>query len=173
MRNKADQIRELLRQDKTTREIAHELKVSLRDIHTVREQEGIDIRAIERLKTRVEKDLVALNDTVAQNRNIIAQQQKQINDLEQKKKNLEAEIGKKQAEIIYVQQLVEPIYIPKNYGEVEKYLETLSLDQLRSLSQIVANIINDRLARAIHDRAVRIRKDSQDSIKRIRNSLRL
>ena len=173
MINKADEIRKLLKQGWTTREIAHELRVSLRDIHTVREQEGIDIRAIERRKTRIEKDLVALNTSVAQRCSTIALLKKQINDLGQVKTNLEAEIEKKQAEIKYVQQPVQSIYIPKNYGEVEKSLETLSLDQLRSISQIVTNIINDRLARAIHEKAARIRKDTQDNINRTRRSLRL
>jgi len=173
MINKADKIRELLRQDKTTREIAHELKVSLRDIHTVREQEGIDIRAIERRKTRVEKDLIALNDSVAQNRSIIAQQKKQINDLERKKTNLEAEIEKKQSDIKYVQQPVEPIYFPQNYNEVKKYLETLSSNQRSSLSRMITDILNDRLADAIHDERSRMRKDNENTINRMRNNLRL
>jgi len=72
MINKADQIRKLLRQDKTTREIAHELRVSLRDIGLVRKQEDIDIGALVCQKTRVEEDLVVLNKSVTQKRNIIA-----------------------------------------------------------------------------------------------------
>ena len=173
MINKATQIRELLEQDWTTRDIARKLRVSLRDIHRVREQEGIDIGALVRQKIRVEEDIVVLDKSVAQTRNTIARLKKQINDLEQVKTNLESEIEKKQAEIKYVQQPVEPIYIPKNYGEVEKYLEMLSLDQLRSLSQMVAAIISDRLARAIHEKAARIRKDTQDNINRMRSSVRL
>jgi len=173
MINKATQIKGLLEQDWTTREIAHKLRVSLRDIHKVREQEGIDIGALERQKSLLEEDIVVLDKIVAQKRNIIARLEKQINDLGRTKTKLEAEIEKKQAEIKYVQQPVEPIYIPKNYDEVRKYLETLSSNQLRSLSQMIADIINDRLARAIHDKAISIRKDTQNNINRMRNSLPL
>lgn len=61
MINKADKIRKLLRQDKTTREIAHELRVSLRDIGLVRKQEDIDIGSLKCLKICLEEDIFALH----------------------------------------------------------------------------------------------------------------
>ena len=168
MINKGTQIRRLLKQGKTTREIASELRVSLRDIHTVREQEGIDIGALERQKTHLEKDIAVFDKNITQKKSIIARLKKQINDLGQAETNLEAEIEKKQAELKYVQQPVEPIYLPQNYDEVRKYLETLSLDQLRSLSQMITDILNKRTVSRLRDVRRQLRKEVQDNTNPIR-----
>lgn len=172
MINKADEIRKRLRQGWTTRKIAQELRVSLRDIHRVREQENIDIGALERQKTRIEKDIADLNSDIAQKRSTLTRLEKQINDLERTKTNLEAAIEKKQTEIKYVRQPVEPIYFAQNYGDVRKNLETLSSDQLGALSQIITDILNDRAVRAIRDERSKIRKKTEDTINQMRNSLR-
>ena len=171
MINKVTQIRKLLEQGKTTREIAHELRVSLRDIGLVRKQEGIDIGALERKKISVEQDIINLDNSIAFKHRVIDQLEQQINDLQRAKMSIEATIQRKQTEVKYVRQPVKPIYFPQNYDEVKKYLETLSLDQLISLSQIMTNIFSDRLVRSIDADNAKLLKEVQDNINRMRNSL--
>lgn len=169
MINKAALIRKLLKQGKTTREIAQELRVSLRDIGLVRKQEGIDIGALVRQRNRLEKNLDDLDNSIVQRRSNIAGLEKQLNDLQRTKISLEAAIERKRNEIKQVQQPVELIYFPQNYGEVERYLETLSLDQLRSLVPMILDIINDRVAHEIHDFRHEFQKEA---VKQVRKSLR-
>jgi septal ring factor EnvC (AmiA/AmiB activator) len=166
MIDKTTEIRKLLAQGKTTREIAHELRVSLRDIHRVREQEGIDIGALEREKERREKDIGVLENRITQRRQELAQLENQISTLLEQKREVEAEIERKKIEVIHVKQPVEPIYFPENYEEVRKYLETLRADQLRSISQLLVNIMNDRAVRAFQDAKTRIEQQTRDMLKR-------
>ncbi len=173
MINKADEIRKLLKQGKTTRYIAQKLRVSLRDVHRVREQENIDIGALERQEARTKNNIAALGNVIAKKRDVVAELEKQINDLRKASASLEAAIKRKETEVKYVRQTVEPIYFPQNYGEVKKNLETLSSNQLRSLTQVITDVINDQAASAIQDARSRMRKDTQNSINRTRRSLRL
>jgi len=168
MISKVTQIRKLLRQGWTTREIAHELRVSLRDIGLVRKQEGIDIGALVRQKTRVEEEIAVLDESVAQKKKVIVQLEKQIHDLKRAKADLEAAIETKQSEIKIVHQQVEPIYFPQNYAEVRKYLKTLNLDHLRSLSQMITDILNDRTVSLLRDMRRQLRKEAQDNTEQIR-----
>lgn len=172
MINKPNEIRKLFKQNKTTREIAHELRVSLRDIAEVRKQENIDIGALERQQTRLKEDIATLDSMFTRRRSATDQLQEQINNLRQTKANLEAAMEKKQTEIKYVKEPVEPIYFPENYDEVRKYLETLSLNQLDSLRKMVVDIINDRLVLRLQDIRRGMRKETEDKINRMRNSLR-
>jgi uncharacterized protein YerC len=172
MINKADEIRKLLKQNKTTRYIAQKVGVSLRDIHRVRQQENIDIGAIERQKARAEDERAEVVIDIVKKRDIAVQLEKKINDLRKTLTSLEAAIQRKQTEIKYVRQPVERIYFPENYDEVRKYLETLSQNQLLSISTMITDILNDRVVQALHDEATRMRKETEETINRLRNSLR-
>jgi hypothetical protein len=166
MINKAAEIRKLLAQGKTTREIASTTKSSLRDIHRVRKQQGIDIGALEREKERREKDIRVLENRISQMRQALAQLEKQNSILLRRKNELEAEIERKKTEVIHVKQPVEPIYFPKNYEEVRNYLETLSSDQLQSISQLLLSIMTDRADRLLRDENTRIKQQIRDMLKR-------
>lgn len=61
MIDKIAQIRKLLADGATTRQIAHELHVSLRDIQTVRKDLGIDLGAFDREIAQKQKQLVVTN----------------------------------------------------------------------------------------------------------------
>lgn len=84
------------------------------------------------------------------------------------KNDLEAEMEQKKAEVIHIKQPVEVehIYFPKNYQEVRKYLETLSSEQLRSISQQVLSIMNDRAIRVLHNAKTRMEQQTRDMLKR-------
>jgi len=70
--------------------------------------------------------------------------------------------------VIHVKQpvAVEPIYFPKNYDEVIKYLKTLSSDQLQYISKSLVSILNDRLMGALHDQKTRVEQQTRDMLKR-------
>lgn len=160
------EIKKLLAEGKTTREIAHMLRVSLRDIHLVRQQEGIDIGALEREKERKEKDIGVLRSRIAETRQQIAQLEGQKSTLLKQKDELEAEVERKKTEVIQVKQPVEPIYFPKNFQEVRKYLETLSSDQLHSISQQVLSIMNDRAVHVLQNAKAKMEQQARDLLKR-------
>jgi hypothetical protein len=168
MIDKTAEIRKLLAQGKTTRKIARMLRVSLRDIHRVRQQEGIDIGALEREKELREKDIGVLENRITQMRQELAQLEKQNSTLLRQKNELEAEIERKKTEVINVKQpvAVEHIYFPSNYMEVIKYLKTLSTDQLQYISQVIVSIANDRLIGALRDQKTRIDQQTRDTLKR-------
>ena len=168
MINKASEIRKLLVQGKTTREIARELRVSLRDIHRVREQEGIDIGALEREKERREKDIGVLENGITRRRQELAQLEKQNSTLLRQNNELEAEIERKKTEVIQVVQpvMVERIDIPRNREEIREYLETLRTEQLQYISQLLVDIANDRASRALSDANSRIKQQTIDILKR-------
>lgn len=166
MINKASEIKKLLAQGKTTREIASILRLSLRDVHHVRKQLGIDIGALDREKERREKDISVLEKRITQGRQALAQLEKQNSALLRQKNELEAEIERKKAEVLHVRQPVESIYFPKNYEEVRKYLETLSSEQLQSVSLLLVDIMDDRAIRALRDENARILQQAKDILKR-------
>jgi chromosome segregation ATPase len=166
MINKASEIRKLLAQGKTTREIASILRLSLRDVHHVRKQLGIDIGALDREKERREKDISVLEKRITQGRQSLAQLEKQNSALLRQKNELEAEIERKKTEVIHVKQPVEPIYFPENYSEVRKYLETLRSDQLRSISLLLVDIMNDRAIHALQHEKARLEQQAKDILKR-------
>jgi predicted RNase H-like nuclease (RuvC/YqgF family) len=134
----------------------------------VREQEGIDIGALEREKERREKDISVLENRITQGRQALAQLEKQNSTLLRQNNELEAEIERKKTEVIHVTQpvVIEHIYIPKNSGEVRKYLETLTTEQLQFISQLLVNIANDRAIRALSDAKTRIEQQTRDMLKR-------
>lgn len=166
MIDKSAEIRKLLAQGKTTREIASKTRSSLRDVHRVRQQEGIDIGALEREKERREKDIGVLENRITQRRQELAQLENQIGTLLKQKHEVEAETERKKTEVIHVKQPVEPIYLPENYGEVRKYLETLRTDQLRSISQLLVSIMNDRAISILRAEKTRIEQQTRDMLKR-------
>jgi chromosome segregation ATPase len=166
MIDKSAEIRKLLTEGKTSREIARTLRVSLRDVHRVRQQEGIDFGALEREKKDREKDIISIEKKIDQMQHEQAQVENQINTLLRQKHELEAEIERKRTEVVYVKQPVEPIYFPKNYREVRKYLETLNSDQLRSISQQVLSIMNDRAISILQNAKTRIEQQTRDILKR-------
>jgi len=168
MVNKTAEIRRLLAQGKTTREIAHELRVSLRDIQRVRQQEGIDIGALERGKRRVERDINVLENRITQMRQELAQLEKQNSTLLSQKNKLETEIERKKTEVIQVKQpvSVESIYFPRNYMEVPEYLKTLSTEQLQYISRVIVDIANERAFSALRDQNARITQQTIDTLKR-------
>jgi chromosome segregation ATPase len=104
MIDKTAEIKKLLAQGKTTREIAHKLRVSLRDIHRVRVQESIDIGALDREKERREKDIGILEKRITQLQQELAQLKSQISTLLRQKNDLEAEMEQKKAEVIHIKQ---------------------------------------------------------------------
>ncbi|MFC2050430.1 hypothetical protein ACFLTN_04560 [Chloroflexota bacterium] len=168
MINKTAEIRKLLAQGKTTREIAQELRVSLRDIGRVRQQEGIDIGALEREKRVREKDLGVLNNRITQMRQEQAQLEKRNNTLLRQNNELEAEIKRKKTEVIRIMQpiVVEHINLPRNRAELVEYLNTLSNDQLQYITQVITRIFNDRLAGALRDQKKRLEQQTKDTLKR-------
>ncbi|MBM4447424.1 MAG: hypothetical protein FJ023_08825 [Chloroflexi bacterium] len=168
MIHKTSEIKKLLAEGKTTREIARILRVSLRDIHRVREQEGIDIGALEREKERREKDIGVLENRITQGRQELAQLEKRNSTLLRQKRELEAEIERKKTEVIQVVQpvVVERIDIPRNREELREYLETLNSDQMQFISQLLVDIANDRGIRTLSDAKTRIEQQTRDMLKR-------
>ncbi|MFC2049775.1 hypothetical protein ACFLTN_01185 [Chloroflexota bacterium] len=168
--NKAAEIRKLLAQNKTTREIAEELRVSLRDIGRVKQQLGIDIGALEREKRDREKEIDVLQSRITQMRQELAQSEKRNSTLLRQNNKLEAEIKRKKTEVIQIVQpiVVEDIYIPRNSEKVAGYLNTLRNDQLQYITEVITRIFSDRLASALRDQKKRIEQQTFYTLSQLR-----
>lgn len=142
--DKVKKIKELIKQGKTTREIARELRVSLRDIHRVRMQEGIDIGALERDRDRLQGELVS-------RRQEVSRLQQEIQRLREEKQGLEAEIKRRKAEVLKVVTPIKPIYFPQNFTDIDEYLKNLSDNQLKYLLDTVVHLYGRRM----YDRDIR------------------
>ena len=146
--NKAQEIKRLIHEGKTTREIAHELRVSLRDIGNVRKQMGVDLGILDRRKAKLESDLARLTEDrdqvsaeIATLRAIVIRLQNEIRQLEHYKSDLNDTIRRKKAEVVDVQQPINPIYVPVNKTEIESYLRTLSDEQMLFLQKAM-NVVH-------------------------------
>lgn len=124
--------------------------------------------ALEREKERRETDVDVLENRITHMHQELAQLESQISTSLRQKHELEAEIERKKTEVIQVKQPVEvePIYFPKNFDEVIKYLQTLSSNQLQYISQVITNIASDRVAGALRDQKARIDQQTRDMLKR-------
>lgn len=168
MIDKTAEIRKLLAQGKTTREIASKTRSSLRDVHHVRKQLGIDIGALDREKERREKDISVLENRITQMRQALAQLEKQNSTLLRRKNELEAEIERKKTEVMHFVKtvVVEEIYVPKNESEIRNYLKTLNPEQLEYISKQVLSIMEDRAIRVLQDAKARLEQQARDILKR-------
>ncbi len=134
MVSKVDKIKQALEAGKTTREIAVELRVSLRDIGRVRKLLNIDIAAMEREVQDLEKEFMRLCDEIA--------------DKDSEKKRLIQEIGALNRQIeekrSYKQAMpvaIEAIHIPANDSEVADYLKGLDCERLSWLTEFALKVL--------------------------------
>lgn len=144
MINKAAEIKRLLEEGHTTRQIAKELRVSLRDIHKVRQQENIDLGALQREKEALVKEISALKEQCSKLRQ----------EKEQAEKDLAAllkEIERKKSELVFTKVPVAPIYFPENIDQVRSYLESRSDEQFEAIIDLVTNIATLRANKKITD----------------------
>jgi DNA-directed RNA polymerase specialized sigma subunit len=79
--DKTEEITKRLHQGKTTREIAKELRVSLRDIHQVRKAEEIDFGALQRKENRLKASISENENALARLAREMATKQKFLENL--------------------------------------------------------------------------------------------
>jgi hypothetical protein len=132
--SKFEEIKQALEAGKTTREIAVELRVSLRDIARVRKLLNIDIGAMERAVQDLEKQITELCQ--------------EIDDKDSEKKRLIQEIGTLNRQIeekrSYKQAMpvaIEAIHIPVNDSEVAGYLKGLDCERLSWLTEFALKVL--------------------------------
>ena len=138
MVSKFDEIKHALEAGKTTREIATELRVSLRDIGRVRKHLHIDIGAKEREAQDLDKEIQRL-------RKEIADKQSEKNRLIEEIGALNREIEKKRSYKQVMPVPIERIYIPANASEVTDYLRRLDDKRLMWLIDAAMKVVEQRI----------------------------
>ncbi len=175
MVSKIDQIREALARGDSTRTIATNLKVSLRDIAKVRKDLGIDFGALERQKTSLNEEIERLNEEIRQkqsyNNTLAHSIEVAKNQLAQgldrefsAKKNelamLDAEVESRRRLIQVVPRFViQDVRAPSNSGDVEAWLNRLDPDQLGWLGDKAYEV-------CIRKRTQRLQRQMEGSIER-------
>jgi chromosome segregation ATPase len=138
MVSKFDEIKHALEAGKTTREIAAELRVSLRDIGRVRKHLHIDIGAKEREAQDLDKEIQRLSKE-------IADKQSEKNRLIQEIGALDREIERKRSYKETTVVATEKIYIPANASEVADYLRRLDDKRLTWLMDAAMKVAEQRI----------------------------
>ncbi len=168
MVSKIDQIKEALDAGKSTRAIATEFKVSLRDIAKVRKDLGIDFGALERRKASLNEEVDRLNKEIrgkeAWNATLVKSIEvgkKQLaagldREFSAKKNELallDAELDRKRAQVRAVPNyVIKDISAPSNWAYIDAWLDRLTPEQLDWLSErtcdkaIAVHYRNARLA---------------------------
>ena len=125
MQDKISQIEALLKAGKSTREIAKTLKVSLRDIGTVRKTLNIDFASRQRLDRELE-------ESIKMKREIERELDEGIRSKEARERVLDERIAKRQEELTQVtpRYLIQQINLPPNYSDIKFRLHLMATKQL-------------------------------------------
>lgn len=182
--DKIEEIRRRLHQGKTTREIAKELRVSLRDIHEVRKAEEIDFGALQRKENRLKASMSEMEKALARLDREMLTKQKSLENIEnrisEKQKvlsDLDDEISKKRKQVVELP-IGRVVLIPQNYYEVDKFLSTLGVEELRWLWRRVSDRciksagekLDDAFKELVYAKLREKERKVKDGIKLIRGS---
>jgi seryl-tRNA synthetase len=138
MVNKIEQIKELLNVGKSTRAIATELHVSLRDIAKVSKSMDIDFDALYRKRDALTQELKSLDSMGERVKRSIADKKKELS-------RLEAECDRKRREIATIPRFMyKDIPAPSNYASVQAWFRALSNDQLKYVIRVIGENVDRR-----------------------------
>jgi len=158
MVNKIEQIEEMLKAGKSTRAIAKELKVSLRDIAKVRKEMGIDFDALYRREDILNKEIDSLESMEERLKGSVADKKNELS-------RLEAECDRKRREIALIPRFIyNDVPLPSNYRSVQAWFRALSHDQLRYVIRVIGENV-DRLSE--EDIILRCHQARMDLIKQM------
>jgi septal ring factor EnvC (AmiA/AmiB activator) len=172
MVSKIDQIKEALDAGKSTRAIATEFKVSLRDIAKIRKDLGIDFGALERRKATLNEEIEALEEEIRQKeswnktlaQSISVQKNKLAEGLDREmsgKKNelalLDYDLDRRRAQVRAVPNyVIQDVEAPSNWARIDAWLDRLTPEQLDWLAERACD-----KAIAVHYRNARLALERQ------------
>jgi chromosome segregation ATPase len=138
MVNKIEQIKELLNAGKSTRAIAAELHVSLRDIGKVKKSMDIDFDALYRKRDALTQELESLDSMEDRVKSSIADKKNELS-------RLEAECDRKRREITTIPRFMyRDVPAPSNYASIQAWFRALSNDQLRYVIRVIGENVDRR-----------------------------
>ena len=147
MQDRISRIETLLREGKSTREIAKALKVSLRDIGTVRKTLNIDFASRERLHRELEESIQA-------KQKIETQLERRIRRKEAREKELDVRIAERQKELTQVQPryIIQEIDLRPNYSDIEFRLHLMSINRLEWLADQAQKELTKKICQKLDER---------------------
>jgi len=151
MATKFDQICEALDAGKSSRQIAKECKVSLRDVPQVRADRSLDLGAKQREHAALQEAISVVKKRVTALELELQSLDKQLTVRRRKLADLKSEIARKKQRRALAVDYVGAIHIPPNDSEVRAYLARLDLVRLKWFADTLRSTIESREKREIKE----------------------
>ena len=149
MVTKFDQISHALDAGETSSQIAKELTVSLKDVHKVRVERGLDLGAKQREYATLQKAIAVSQKGLTALELELQRLDQQFAMGKRKLADLDKEIARKKDEKARMPFYVEAIRIPSNYWEVRAYLSKLDYERLKWFTDTVRSILKEKQLREL------------------------
>jgi len=151
MVTKFDQICEALDAGKSSRQIAKEFKVSLRDVQKVRADCRLDLGAKQREYAALQEAIAGVQKSVTARELELQRLDEQLAVRKRKLADLKKEIARKKQQRALALDYVGAIHIPPNDSEVRAYLAELDLERLKWLEDTAYSILESKLVRDLKE----------------------
>ena len=169
---KFDQIGEALDAGKTSRQIAKEFKVSLRDVQKVRVERSLDLGAKQREYATLQKAIAVSQKGLTALELELQRLDQQLAVRKRELADLDREIARKKEQRGLTLVYIEAIHIPSNDSEVRAYLAKLDLERLIWFIDTVRSILEAKQQREIEEQLRKLEAARLEAFRRELASLR-
>ena len=146
-----DQIGEALDAGKSSRQIAKEFKLSLRDVQKVRADRSLDLGAKQREHANLQKAIAGVQKSITALELELQRLDEQLAVRKRKLADLNNEIARKRQQRALAPVYVDGIHIPPNDSDVRAYLAKLDLVRLKWFTDTIYSIIKSKQQRELEE----------------------